>query len=79
MVSCRAIAKRLPPGCAEWPYIWEICLLVCSFFAGYLKMPYWYVGIAHVPFNAFMSSGLYLTSKSKVKVRDIRLNISFLS
>ena len=25
MVNFRAIAKRLPPGGAEWPYSWEIC------------------------------------------------------
>ena len=25
MVSLRAIAKRLPPGGAEWPYSLEIC------------------------------------------------------
>ena len=25
MVSLRAIAKRLPPGGAEWPYSSEIC------------------------------------------------------
>ena len=25
MVSFRAIAKRLLPGDADWPYSWEIC------------------------------------------------------